>query len=183
MIVGIFAATKRLTIGLQDYNYIHMRKFKRALIWTIAVALSVLIFIAITGGDPFDGDNLPLSFIFGFLFFGLPSLFFQVKDKKETKSKNNAETSRLYRPQKAADYWNPQNIPSHWVKARACVDGDHDGTTVSGGDATRCFKCGRPFEGSWGDRGVFDGYFCQVHKKWIPRGDYCLKCKNEGLIP
>ena len=79
-------------------------------------------------------------------------------------------------------YWNQGDIPSHWVKARACVDGDHDDVTVSRGDASRCFKCGRPFEGVWGDRGVFDGYFCQIHKKWIPRGDYCIKCKNEGFI-
>ena len=100
--------------------------------------------------------------------------------KASLSSSNNS--SAKYRPSKSVDYWDQRNIPSHWAKARVCVDGDHDANTVSKGNASHCYKCGRPFDGVWGDRGVFDGYFCQIHTKWIPRGSYCLKCKNEGLI-
>ena len=97
-------------------------------------------------------------------------------------SSSSNSSSGSHQPAKHTDYFDERNIPSHWVRARACDKGVHGDVTVSQGNATHCFKCGAPFEGEWGDRGMFDGYFCQIHNKWIPRGSYCAKCKNEGLI-
>ena len=114
-------------------------------------------------------------------------LIFSRKNKNSNRGKKTANLSKAsstrYRSSRSTDYWDQRNIPSHWTKARVCVDGDHDNTTVSRGDASHCYKCGKRFDGVWGDRGLFDGYFCQTHKKWIPRGDYCKRCKDEGFIP
>lgn len=107
---------------------------------------------------------------------------------KSTSSYSSPSSSSSYRSSGSSgsgtktDFFDQRNIPSHWTKARACVDGDHDDTTVSKGDASHCFKCGMPFQGTWGDRGVFDGYWCTLHNKWIPRGDYCKKCADEGRV-
>lgn len=97
-------------------------------------------------------------------------------------SSSSRSSSSSYGSKTETDFFDPRNIPSHWNKARVCVDGEHEHNTVSRGDATRCFKCGKPFDGTWGDRGVFDGYVCTIHNKWIPRGDYCRKCADEGLV-
>ena len=143
------------------------------------------IFVITGIGSAFLGVPGDATFVVGGVCAVLYLIFSRKKgkstDKRTTYSSNSSSSS--YRSSKAIDYFDERNIPRHWAKARACDNGDHDNVTVSQGDATRCYKCGRPFDGEWGDRGVFDGHFCRVHKKWIPRGDYCIKCKNEGLIP
>lgn len=162
-----------------------MKRIKRAFYITLGVALAILIIISVTGGNIFENDNIVLSLVASFVLFGLPSLFFKVKEKeKEVASKASSSSSHhsSTHSSKGTDYWDPRNIPSHWEKARACIDGDHDGTTASKGNATRCFKCGKPFDGEWGDRGVLDGYFCVRHRQFIARGSYCYKCAQEGLI-
>lgn len=162
-----------------------MKRLKRALYWTIGVELVFLLLITLSGGNIFEEENFSLSIILSIILFGIPSLFFPIKTNKGKSEKtmeplSNAKIEK--RTIEKTDFFDPKNIPNHWVKARACVDGEHEGVTVSHGDATHCFKCGRPFDGVWGDRGVFDGYWCQVHNKWIPRGDFCTKCKESGLI-
>lgn len=140
----------------------------------------------ITGlASAFLGVSGDATFVVG----GICAILYLIFSRKKRNSNRGRKSASSFKSSshrnglsKSIDYFDESNIPSHWTKARACVDGDHDNTTVSRGDASCCYKCGRPFDGVWGDRGVFDGYFCQIHKKWIPRGDYCIKCKNEGLI-
>ena len=148
--------------------------------------LICFVIFVITGiASAFHGVPGYATFVVG----GICALLYFLYSRKKMNSTNKIETgysskssSTRYQTSKDTDFWDQRNIPSHWTKARACIEGDHDDVTISRGDASRCFKCGRPFDGVWGDRGVIDGYFCQIHKKWIPRGNYCIKCKNEGLI-
>lgn len=164
-----------------------MKKIKRALFVTLFATLIILILFSLAGADIFEQDILVGSLLVSFFCCGLPSFAFKVKDdqnkgKAQKEASSSSSGSTKYRPTNYTDFWDERNIPVYWVKARACVDGDHDGTTVSQGNATRCYKCGLPFEGQWGDRGAFDGYFCQQHKKFISRGSYCGECAREGLI-
>lgn len=149
--------------------------------------ICLFVFIVTGIGSAFLGVPGDATFVVGGVCALLYLIFSRKKGKSSSSSRGTAarpskSSSSSYKSTEHIDYFDERNIPNHWVKARACVDGDHDGVTVSRGDATHCFKCGLPFDGEWGDRGVFDGHFCQIHKKWIPRGDYCIKCKNEGLI-
>lgn len=150
------------------------------------IFICFIVFVVTGIGSAFLGLPDDATFVIGGL-CALLYLIFSRKKKNSNKGRKAAKTSKSssfgHGSSRSIDYWDQRNIPSHWTKARACVDGDHDDVTVSRGDASHCFKCRRPFDGVWGDRGAFDGYFCQIHKKWIPRGDYCKKCKNEGLIP
>lgn len=127
-------------------------------------------------GSPVSG--IIVGAVFAFLVFKLMG-----KNKKKSAKKNTSSSSRnssSYSSSKRTDFFDESNLPSFWVRARACDS--HDTVTISRGDATHCHKCGKHFDGSWGDRGVFDGHFCQRHNKWIPLGDYCMKCANEGVV-
>lgn len=148
--------------------------------------ICLFIFIITGIGSAFLGVPGNATYVVGgvcaFLY-----LIFSRKNSKSTTSRGSTVNSRRslsssIQPAKHTDYFDERNIPSYWAKARVCADGDHDAITVSRGNATHCYKCGLPFLGKWGDRGVFDGYFCQIHQKWIPRGSYCAQCKNEGYI-
>lgn len=145
--------------------------------------ICLVVFVITAIGSALLGVPGNATFVVGGI-CALLYLIFSRKKRNSKKGRNIAYSSKTSSSgyTKSTNYWDQRNIPSHWTKARACIDGDHDDTTVSRGDASRCFKCGQPFDGVWGDRGVLDGYFCQIHKKWIPRGDYCKRCKNEGLI-
>lgn len=143
------------------------------------------IFLGTGLGSAFLGVPGDLTFVVG----GVCALLYLILSRKKGKSKSpktsvspSRASSTSNRPSSHTDYFDPRNIPSHWVKARICIDGHHAKNTISRGDADRCFECGKPFDGEWGDRGVFDGYVCQIHQKWIPGGSYCAQCKNEGYI-
>ena len=98
----------------------------------------------------------------------------------KSSSNNYSSSSSL------VDFSNPANIPSFWIKVRRCDDQCHQNKAkkycLSDGSATRCAECGHSFEGSWGDRGYWDSYMCKIHMTWIPLGDYCIQCANNGLI-
>ena len=149
-----------------------------------------LIFIVTGIGSAFLGVPGEATFVVGGVCVVLYLIFSRKKDKSTSTSSSSQGTivsperssPPSYQTSQYTDYFDERNIPSHWAKARACDRGDHNGATVSRGDATHCHVCGQPFEGEWGDRGVFDGYVCKIHGQWIPGGSYCMKCKNEGLI-
>ena len=151
--------------------------------------ICLFIFIVTGIGSAFLGVPGDATFVVG----GVCALLYLIFSRKKGKSTSSSQGTTVNpvgsgsstpsnQTSKYTDYFDERNIPSHWVKARACDNGDHSGVTVSRGDATHCHACGLPFDGEWGDRGLFDGYFCQIHNKWIARGDHCIKCKNEGLI-
>ena len=147
------------------------------------ILICFIVFVVTGLGSAFLGVPGDATFIVG----GVCAFLYLILSRKKGRSSSKktsakAHGSSRYSHGSKKDFFDQRNIPRHWTKARACVDGDHDKVTVSEGTATRCYMCGKPFNGIWGDQGIFDGYVCTIHKKWIPRGDYCLKCADEGLI-
>ena len=141
----------------------------------------ICFFVFCLTGVTADEMGSPISgvIIGAFCAFLVFKLMGKKKSTKHSTSVPRHNGSRsLYR--RRTDFFDESNLPSFWVRARACDS--HDNVTVSQGNASHCHKCGKRFDGSWGDRGIFDGHFCQRHRKWIPLGDYCQKCANEGLI-
>ena len=110
------------------------------------------IFVITGIGSAFLGVPGDATFVVGGVCAVLYLIFARKKvkstDKRTTYSSNS--TSSNYRSSKAIDYFDERNIPRHWAKARVCDNGNHDNITVSQGNATRCYKCGRPFDGEWG---------------------------------
>ena len=141
----------------------------------------ICFFVFVLTGVAADEMGSPVSgvIIGAICAFLVYKLMGKKKSAKPSKSVSSHGGSRSSHGEET-DFFDESNLPSFWVRARACDS--HDNVTVSKGNATHCFKCGKPFDGSWGDRGVFDGHFCQRHRKWIPLGDHCQQCANEGLI-